>query len=412
MSNARVEIPNESDLRIDDTSEHKRGIPSLPIVAFVSLWLGGTLSIIGAWLHPVIPGGWLSIAGIGAIFAIPVWTLIGGFSGQRYPSTATRLFVIRPFWYAMLFAPLLAAVSLIGAAAGWFFGVADEFARWGIAIGAAILTISAIAGYIGSRHLVVKRFEAGLPRLPAEFDNLRIVQISDTHVGPHTPKKFLRRIKAAVEREKPDLIVMTGDQVDDYARDVEHFNAAFGELDAPLGVYAIAGNHDVYAGWSGVHSGLADAGFQVLVNESIAVEGEGERLWIAGTGDPAAAGWPGADSSAAPDIDKTLREVPNDEPVLALAHNPALWPALNKRGVDLTLSGHTHYGQLAIPRLNWSMASAFLDLAMHSYREGGSLLYINPGTNYWGLPFRLGTPPEVTVIDLKAGRDSASFVRI
>jgi predicted MPP superfamily phosphohydrolase len=73
---------------------------------------------------------------------------------------------------------------------------------------------------------------------------------------------------------------------------------------------------------------------------------------------------------------------------------------LAKRGVDLTLSGHTHYGQFAVPKWNWSIAGLFLELSMGFHRQGDSLLYINPGTNYWGIPLRIGTPPEVTVITL------------
>jgi predicted MPP superfamily phosphohydrolase len=88
--------------------------------------------------------------------------------------------------------------------------------------------------------------------------------------------------------------------------------------------------------------------------------------------------------------------------VVALAHNPALWPGLAERGVELTLSGHTHYGQLAIPRLGWSVASLFLEHAMGIYRSGRALLYINPGTNFWGVPLRIGTPPEVTVVTIRA----------
>jgi hypothetical protein len=87
--------------------------------------------------------------------------------------------------------------------------------------------------------------------------------------------------------------------------------------------------------------------------------------------------------------------------VIALAHNPALWPALAKRGVALTLSGHTHWGQFALPSLGWSLASPFLTHAMGAYREEGSLLYINPGTGYWGIPFRIGALPEVTLVRLR-----------
>jgi predicted MPP superfamily phosphohydrolase len=77
--------------------------------------------------------------------------------------------------------------------------------------------------------------------------------------------------------------------------------------------------------------------------------------------------------------------------------------------VELTLSGHTHYGQIAIPRLGWSLASPFLEHAMGRHQRNGSQLYINPGTNYWGIPFRLGTPPEVTVLTLRRGDGRASL---
>ena len=74
--------------------------------------------------------------------------------------------------------------------------------------------------------------------------------------------------------------------------------------------------------------------------------------------------------------------------------------------MELTLSGHTHYGQIAIPRLGWSLASPFLEHAMGRHQRNGSQLYINPGTNYWGIPFRLGTPPEVTVLTLRAQNET------
>jgi len=245
-----------------------------------------------------------------------------------------------------------------------------------------------------------------LPNLPAAFEGLRIVQISDLHVGPHTSRRFLTRVAGAARGVVPDIIVFTGDQVDDFARDVEHFTAAFHNLRAPLGVFAVAGNHDVFAGWDAVRQGLSDEGITVLVNEAVPVERGGERLWLAGTGDPAGRSWQrGGGANASPDIDRTLRHIPPGEPTIALAHNPALWTDLAQRGVDLTLSGHTHYGQLAIPDWGWNVASLFLDLSMGVHRQNASLLYISPGTNYWGIPFRIGTPPEVTVLVLKRAQD-------
>ena len=125
-------------------------------------------------------------------------------------------------------------------------------------------------------------------------------------------------------------------------------------------------------------------------------------FWLVGTGDPAGTQWTRhGGASAAPDIDRSLAGVPDGGFVIALAHNPVLWPHLAGRGVQLTLSGHTHHGQVSIPLLRWSLASPFLDLDMGLYRRGGSILYINPGTNYWGVPLRVGAFPEVTVVTMR-----------
>ncbi len=137
------------------------------------------------------------------------------------------------------------------------------------------------------------------------------------------------------------------------------------------------------------------------------------RSGWAGTGDPAGLGGPlGPDRAVAPDIPRTLSRIPAGAFTVVLAHNPALWPSLAQRGVHLTLSGHTHYGQLSIPRIGWSLASLFLEHAMDWHARGQSLLYINPGTNYWGLPLRLGALPEVTVITLMRTASDAPEMRV
>ncbi len=385
----------------------RRGLPLAPLLLFVIVWLGGSWLVLGAWLAPVVAGGWMTIAAGFGLGAIPVATLIRGLRCTVYPSAAVRRFILRPFWYAVLFFPLLAALTLLSGLFGWVFGAHGAAGIWGrgaLAGGAVVAVVIAVVGYAGSRRLVIRRLEVTMPSLPAAFEGLRIVQLSDLHVGPQTGRRFLAKIAEAVRREQPDLLVFTGDQVDDFARDVELFVAAFGALRAPEGVFAIAGNHDLYADWQAVRQGLEGAGITVLVNESMAIERAGERLWIAGTGDPAGRSWPGGGArGTAPDLEATLRGIPPKEPVLALAHNPILWPALAALGVDLTLSGHTHYGQIAIPRWNWCLASPFLELALGAHRQGRSLLYIHPGTNHWGLPLRLGTPPEVAVLTLRGG---------
>jgi uncharacterized protein len=276
--------------------------------------------------------------------------------------------------------------------------MAPQAGRWAAGGTAVILVLAALWGYAGTRRLVVRPLDVSFPDLPRGLEGMRIVQLSDLHVGPHTSRRHLARIVEAVRGAHPDLIALTGDQVDDYARDVEPLGRALGGLNAPLGVVAIAGNHDVYAGWQPVRRGMEGLGWRVLVNEAVPLERDGARFWLAGTGDPAA-GRPG-DSPVAPDVARTLAAVPPGAFTIALAHNPALWPQLAERGVGLTLSGHTHHGQLSIPRLRWSVASVFLELAMGAYRRGNSVLYINPGTNFWGIPFRIGALPEVTVVTL------------
>jgi predicted MPP superfamily phosphohydrolase len=223
--------------------------------------------------------------------------------------------------------------------------------------------------------------------------------MSDLHVGPHLPPAALERIASTLERIAPDLVAITGDLVDDHAGDTEEFIAAFGRLSAPEGVFVIPGNHDVYAGWPAVeHRLLAGTDYHVLVNRAHTLRRGAARLSLVGTGDPAAGRPP---RPGAPDVASTLADIAPGSAVVALAHNPSLWPAIAERGVGLTLSGHTHWGQFALPRLGWCLASPFVRHAMGGYRDGGSLLYVNPGTGYWGIPFRIGAFAEITIVTLR-----------
>ena len=372
------------------------------ILAVLLVWDGLSWLIIGALLSPVLPGGWMLIVLAAFFLLAPFAILARSFSGAGYPSAFTRIFLFRPFWYAQLLLPLLAGAGLAGALFGLAFGGAGRDGRFVISVVAILLLVLLVWGYSGTRRLVVRRLDAAFPDLPPELDGLTIAQLSDLHIGPQTSRRYLARVAAAVRDANPELIALTGDQVDDYARDVEPFAAALSAISAPLGVFAIAGNHDIIAGWHAVREGLERFGITVLVNHAVPLERGGARFWVAGIGDPAGRGWQrGGGLAAAPDLDRTLAGVPPTEFTLALAHNPALWPGLAERGVALKLSGHTHYGQLAIPRLGWSLASSFLEFAMGAYERHGSLLYINPGTNFWGIPFRLGTPPEVTLLTLR-----------
>jgi predicted MPP superfamily phosphohydrolase len=368
------------------------------ILAIAAAWNAALWLVLGGLFAPVLPGGWRAVLALMLLLLVPLVVLAQGLGGGAYPSAATRIWVFRPFWYSQLALLMLAVAGVAGLLMGLPFGAPRSVGRWVVAGMGVVLVIAGIWGYVGTRRLVVRPLDVSLADLPHGLEGMRIAQLSDLHVGPHTSRRHLARIADAVSRARPDLIALTGDQVDDYARDVEPLGRALGGLSAPLGVVAIPGNHDVYAGWPAVRRGMEGLGWKVLVNEAVLVERNGTRFWIAGTGDPAG-GRPGT-SPVAPDVERTLAAVPRGAFTLALAHNPALWPELARRGVGLTLSGHTHHGQLAVPRLRWSVASIFLDLAMGAYRQGDSVLYINPGTNFWGIPFRIGALPEVTVVTL------------
>ncbi len=367
----------------------------LLLLGFLALLWG----IVGVALAPILPGGWWTLAVLAvACTLIPLGTILRLRQTRRYAGRWTRLLILRPFWYITLALLLLAPLGVLAMIGGALAGRSVSAEQWTLAIGGIVLAVFLLAGYLGSRKLVVRRLTIPITDLPEEFDGLRITQLSDLHVGPHTSRRFLARVARQVEELAADIIVVTGDMVDDFAGDVDIYASAFGALSAPLGVYAIPGNHDIYANWPAVRERLERLPLKVLVNDVHLIRRGNATIAMLGTGDPA--GGEGGTEAGGPDMDAALDLVPPSVVTIALAHNPLLWPALARHGVALTLSGHTHNGQFAIPALGWSLASPFLEHTTGLYREGPSRLYINPGTNYWGIPFRLGTPAEVTAIEL------------
>jgi len=374
----------------------------LPFVAVVVVLTAFSWLLVGTLLHPLVPGGFGTVGVAWALSIVPLFVFLRNLMRGHHPAARVRLLIFRPFWYTQLLMLLLALVGGVAALLALPFGAADGVGRLVVLVAGATLVIAGIAGYIGSRRLIVRTVVLRPRALPAALDGLRVVQLSDLHVGPHTSKRQLGRIATAVRSAKPDLIAYTGDQVDDYPQDMDVFATAFAGLSAPLGAYAVPGNHDVYAGWSEVRRRTERIGIRVLVNESTRVEHRGESFWVVGTGDPAGHQLGRGPETGAPDIERAMARVPPGAFSLVLAHNPALFPALAQRRAGVVLSGHTHHGQLSIPPWRWSLASVFLEYAMGTYERSGSLLYVSPGTNYWGIPFRLGAWPEVTIVELRA----------
>ena len=361
---------------------------------FVACW--GVIAVLAA--HSII--ALVAVILVAGYTTIPLFVFLRSGGWPFYPGKFFRLFVLRVFWYTQLLLPLVAATGLLGLMIGAIFGHALDAGRAVASATASVLAVVIAIGYIGSRALVVRDVVVDLPDLPPEFDGFRIAQLTDLHLGPHLPRSRFERIADEMDTLAPDMIVVTGDIVDDRAEDLEVYASILGRMHAPSGVFLIAGNHDVYAGWPAVERRLrrGDLG-TLLVNESREIKRGASAVAIVGTGDPAGRGFP--EAGVAPDIERSLRDVPPGRFVIALAHNPALFQALAERQVGLTLSGHTHWGQVALPAAGWSMAGLFLEDAMGLITRGRSLLYISPGTGYWGIPFRIGAMGEITHLTLR-----------
>lgn len=370
----------------------------------LALYLGACWGTLGVLAHGAVPGGGWVVLALALYTTAPLVAFLRFGGWPFYPGRVFRLVVLRPFWYIELLLPLLTIAAIVGMLIGAFAGHAIAGGRMAVSAVLAVMVLILVAGYFGSRRLVVRHLTASFPELPPEFDGVRIAQITDLHIGPHIPRRASERVLHAMQSANPDLIAVTGDVVDDRPEDVAIYAERFSALRAPLGVYVIPGNHDVYASWNDVYHEMVRLNVgTLLVNDSRLLRRGDASVAIIGTGDPAGAQFPAGERHAAPDIGRALDVVPRGVPVIALAHNPVIWPSLVKRGVALTLSGHTHWGQFAIPSLNWSLASPFLEHSMGAYQEGDSLLYISAGTGYWGIPFRLGAPGEVTIFTLRRG---------
>jgi hypothetical protein len=151
---------------------------------------------VGALLAPLLDAGWTLVLAAAGLSLVPLVVFLRGRDAKRYPGALTRLFVFRGFLYAQLTLPLLAAGGVTGAVAGAPFGAAARGGRAALAAVAAGAAAFAVAGWMGSRRLRVRRLRAHWPDLPPALDGLRIAQLSDLHVGPQTSRRFLARVRA------------------------------------------------------------------------------------------------------------------------------------------------------------------------------------------------------------------------
>ena len=273
-------------------------------------------------------------------------------------------------------------------------------ARAALLAGGLGLAVWAVA--IEPRWLRTRSRELAVPGLPAGLEGLRAAVIADLHVGaPPVDERRLRRIVGRLNAAAPEIVLILGDLLAHeglFRRvpDPELVAAWLAALEAPLGVFAVLGNHD-WAGGRGdrLTRAAADVGIRVLDDDAALVLRDGRHpLWLAGIADAA---------SRVPDVAGTLGRVPDGAPVLALTHSPDVFPHVPAR-VSLTLAGHTHGGQVRVPFITRRVIPSRFGnrYARGHVVEGGRHLFVHPGVGTAGPPIRFRSPPELTILTLRS----------
>lgn len=285
----------------------------------------------------------------------------------------------------------------------------DAFLPWFFALIPAFGVMGWFAfGFIeGWKRLELKHITFTSPDLPPYFDGYRLVQITDFHLGSFPPgNDFVQKVVDATNNEEPDMILFTGDLVNNQASEVEPYLKTLGQLHAQDGIYSIWGNHD-YCEYGNNHSigalkrnrrmlyGYQESlGWHQLMNEHHVVSHGMSSIAVIGVENP---GQPPFTNRS--NLKKAMKGVDPDMFKILLSHDPHHWrrEVVGKK-IQLTLAGHTHAGQLKIGK--WTPARMAFKEWGGAYRIGEQMLYVSSGIG-GSFPFRLGAWPELTVVTLK-----------
>jgi len=378
----------------------------LIFLSIVLSLLGGTHYYLYAhWVSGLGPFRTWSLWAIRAVFVLgaisfPLLRVLSRHHVRRL-SVLVDWFVV--MWLGcVLYAFLIGlAVQLLGALSEWtgLQSVAAPLlssspARSGVLLVVALTTMCVIVGFVRAQALPrIVNLEVPLSHLPPSLDGFKLVQLSDVHIGTFARLARMRGMVAKVNGLAPDLVVITGDLVDEQASQLAPVEPILALLRARHGVLAVPGNHDFYAGIDEIVRRATACGIRFLRNEKVTIAG---ALQIYGIDDPAGARMRGGRTVA---FESVLGPEVREQPSILLYHQPIRYPQLAEMGVGLVLSGHTHGGQLwplkYITRLFYPYVSGLFSI-------GTSHFYVSRGTGTWGPPMRFGVPPEIVVIRLRS----------
>jgi len=279
-----------------------------------------------------------------------------------------------------------------------------KFLYTGAAAAAGIAALGT-DGFLQCERLQVKKLEIPLARLPEAFDGLSIAHLSDFHYDQRFSVRPIRKAVEIVNQLRPDIVVLTGDFVTAPMFEYGSHNARQSAkraapcaqllqmLQAPMGKFAVLGNHDAVSDSRKIVNDLQAHDIPVLQNRSIPLERGKARIWIAGVDDAL---------DGMPDLAATIDKVPSGEATVLLAHEPDFADESSLRQVDLQLSGHSHGGQIWIPGIGapW-LPSLARKYPRGLYKVGNLTLYTNIGIGTIRAPVRINCPPEITLITLR-----------
>jgi uncharacterized protein len=329
--------------------------------------------------------------------------------GRTQPA-AGRLFVWPAFvWMGLMFLLLvsLASTDLMRVLAwlirrSWSDPPLDparrtamaRLAAWTVAVVSGGLAVVAIRA--ARNPIAVSRVNVSLSRLPKTHDGLRLVQITDIHVGPTIGRAFVADVVQRVNELAPDIVAITGDLVDGSVDELRAAVSPLADLRARHGVYFVTGNHEYFSGADAWLAELPRLGIRVLRNERVSIGEGADSFDLAGVDDHSASRYGGPSHEEA--LERALGGRDRARELVLLAHQPRSFSGAVPFGVGLQLSGHTHGGQMWPFSFFVRLTQPFL-AGLH--REGKSQIYVSRGTGYWGPPMRLAAPAEITHLVLQ-----------